>query len=129
MNLQIDFDFYILWQLNNASFVQMCCCGCKVIFYNSIIHVSTFGFSKPPKKLGNKWKEQKNFSAFMQLSWSMTLICIKKSAWKMHLKSRSAWIVPEPDQSSLRFPQKKIWFMRSWMSISFCLWGQHFNNS
>ena len=61
--LQIDFDFYILWQWNKASFVQMCCCRCKVIFYNSIIHVSTFGFSKPPKKLGNKWKEQKkNFS-------------------------------------------------------------------
>ena len=63
MNLQIDFDFYILWQLNNASFVQMCCCGCKVIFYNSIIHVSTFGFSKPPtqKKVQQQMKRTKTF--------------------------------------------------------------------
>ena len=130
-NLQIDFDFYILWQLNNASFVQMCCCGCKVIFYNSIIHVSTFGFSKPPtlNKVQQHMKRTKTFQLSCNFHGQWLWFALKKSAWKMHLKSRSAWIVPEPDQSSLRFPQKKIWFMRSWMSISFCLWGQHFNNS
>ena len=122
--LQIDFDFYILWQWNKASFVQMCCCRCKVIFYNSIIHVSTFGFSKPPKKLGNKWKEQKIFFSF-HATFMVNEFDLHWKKWaKTALKVRMTF-----NCSRTRSKLKKIWFIRSWVSISFCLWGQHFNNS
>ena len=97
----------------------MCSCGCKVIFYNSIIHVSTFEIFKSTslkKKLGNKWKEQKGiFFVLFQLSCNFhgQWVWFASNVWKMAKKK-------------LHFGRRSVTFNCSTSRSKGKAWKSHF---